>query len=138
MNEELVDTFPRSQLSILSIHQAKGLEFPLTIVDIGSDYKTNHPAHAFKRFPTGGGLPHALEDLVRPFCDLDTKPRTARDRAFDDLFRQFFVAFSRPQQVLILVGLRRAGPSGDIRNVAAGYDRTGVARWSRATNFVEL
>jgi ATP-dependent DNA helicase UvrD/PcrA len=40
INEELLETFPRDRLSILSIHQAKGLEFPLTIVDVGSDFKS--------------------------------------------------------------------------------------------------
>ena len=58
VDEELIESFPRDRLSVLSIHQSKGLEFPITIVDVGSDFKTNHHAHAFKRYPTGGGPPH--------------------------------------------------------------------------------
>jgi DNA helicase-2/ATP-dependent DNA helicase PcrA len=46
-----------------------------------------------------------------------------RDRAFDDLYRQYFVAFSRAQDVLILAGLNVSGPQGRISNVAAGYAR---------------
>jgi DNA helicase-2/ATP-dependent DNA helicase PcrA len=37
VDEELMDSFPRDRLSVLSIHQSKGLEFPLVIVDVGSD-----------------------------------------------------------------------------------------------------
>ena len=53
VNEELMDTFPRDRLSVLSIHQSKGLEFPITIVDVGSDFKDLR-APSFKRFPTSG------------------------------------------------------------------------------------
>src|SRR5262249_44420679 len=42
VNEDLMEAFPRDRLCVLSIHQAKGLEFPLTIVDVGSDFKNNH------------------------------------------------------------------------------------------------
>lgn len=73
VNEELIETFPRNRLPILSIHQAKGLEFPMTIVDVGSDFRRKHPANAFKRFPTEGGLPHRLEDLMRRYSPL--RPR---------------------------------------------------------------
>lgn len=130
VNEELMETFPRDRLSILSIHQAKGLEFPLTIVDVGSDFRSRHRAHAFKRFPSEGSVPHRLEDLLRPYSPLGTNQRSQVDRAFDDLYRQSFVAFSRPQDVLLLVGLTTALPTGTIENVAMGWDRTGVSRWS--------
>ena len=50
----------RNRLNILSIHQSKGLEFPLVIVDISSDFKINHAAHAFKRFPNDGGRSQRL------------------------------------------------------------------------------
>ncbi|NIQ79979.1 MAG: DNA helicase UvrD, partial [Anaerolineae bacterium] len=67
VNEELSEVFPRDRLSVLSIHQAKGLEFPLTIVDVGSDFRDNHKAHRFKRYPDGGGTPMAMEDMLRPY-----------------------------------------------------------------------
>lgn len=129
INEELVESFPRDRLNILSIHQAKGLEFPMVIVDVGSDFKSNHHAHAFKRFPRSGGKTHQLEDLMRPFSPLGAERRSQLDRAFDDLFRQYFVAYSRPQKVLLLVGLSEAKPGGAINNVATGKDRLANNSW---------
>jgi len=133
VNEELMESFPHNRLSVLSIHQSKGLEFPLTIVDVGSDFRINHAAHAFKRFPRNGGAPHVMEDTLRPFSALNRPTRSARDRAFDDLFRQFFVAFSRPQEVLLLVGLTPSLPGRSIQNVATGWNRNGVCQWNNQT-----
>jgi DNA helicase-2/ATP-dependent DNA helicase PcrA len=130
VNEDLMELFPRERLSILSIHQAKGLEFPFVIVDVGSDFKTNHPKQRFKRFPDEGGAAHAFEDLLWPHTSLGAPDRSARDRAFDDLYRQYFVAFSRPQQVLLLVGLTASMPGGHIPNVATGYKRTSTCAWN--------
>ena len=128
VNEELMETFPRDRLSILSIHQSKGLEFPLTIVDVGSDFKDLR-APAFKRMPAVGGPAHRMEDLLRPHSPLGVPARTQTDRAFDDLYRQFFVAFSRPQDVLLLVGVNPTLPGGRVPNVATGWDRNEVCRW---------
>ena len=131
VNEDLMDAFPRDRLSILSIHQAKGLEFPMTIVDVGSDFRTNHKAHKFKRFPDEGSTAHTMEDYLRPHTDLKAPARTSRDRAFDDLYRQFFVAYSRPQQILLLVGLTTnvPGDANGISNVATGWTRGGNMNW---------
>jgi DNA helicase-2/ATP-dependent DNA helicase PcrA len=130
IDETLIDAFPRDRLSILSVHQAKGLEFPVTIVDVGSDFKTNHHAHAFRRFPSAGGTPHRMEDELREFSGLPRETRPSIDRAFDDLFRQFFVAFSRPQEILLLVGLRATFPGRAVPNVGTGWDRRGVPQWT--------
>lgn len=129
VNEELMETFPRDRLSILSIHQSKGLEFPLTIVDVGSDFKDLR-SPGFKRMPTTGSAPHRMEDLLRPHSALGVPTRSQLDRAFDDLYRQFFVAFSRPRDVLLLVGVTPTQPGGRVPNVATGWDRTGVCRWA--------
>jgi DNA helicase-2/ATP-dependent DNA helicase PcrA len=138
VNEELIESFPRDRLSVLSIHQAKGLEFPLTIVDVGSSFKTNHPAHAFKRFPATGSTSHFLEELLRPFsAGLRAPQRSPVHRAFDDLYRQYFVAFSRPQDVLLLVGLESTLPGG-IENVATGWPRTGGCRWVPTAPFLRI
>lgn len=137
VNEELMETFPRDRLSILSIHQSKGLEFPLTIVDVGSDFKDLR-APAFKRMPTAGSAPHRMEDLLRQHSPLGVPARTQTDRAFDDLFRQFFVAFSRPQDVLLLVGVTPTQPGGRVPNVATGWDRNGVCHWANNLPFVMI
>jgi DNA helicase-2/ATP-dependent DNA helicase PcrA len=137
VNEELMETFPRDRLSILSIHQSKGLEFPLAIVDVGSDFKDLR-APAFKRMPASGGPPHRMEDLLRPHSPLGVPTRTQVDRAFDDLYRQFFVAFSRPQDILLLVGVSPTLPGGRVPNVATGWDRNDVCHWDPNRPFVMI
>ena len=138
VNEELMEAFPRDRLSIVSIHQSKGLEFPLTIVDVGADFKSNHHTHAFKRFPKDGSTPHKMEDLLRPHTALSNPGRGMRDRSFDDLYRQFFVAYSRPQEVLLLVGLNAALPNGNIANIATGWDRNAASLWRNNPPFIKI
>ena len=132
IDEELLETLPPDRLNIMSIHQAKGLEFPLVIVDVGSDFRTNHHAHAFKRFPRNGGKTCNMEDELRPFSPLGQPQRAALDRAFDDLIRLYFEAYSRAQDVLLLVGLNSV--RNGISNVATGWDRNGNWRWGRGLN----
>jgi DNA helicase II / ATP-dependent DNA helicase PcrA len=129
LDEDLLETLPPDRVNVLSIHQAKGLEFPLVIVDIGSDFRANYAAQAFQRFPRNGAPTHRLEDELRSFSrSLTPSGRPARDRAFDDLIRSYFVAFSRAQDVLLLVGLT-AVAQGRVPVVAAGWDRNSVFRW---------
>jgi DNA helicase-2/ATP-dependent DNA helicase PcrA len=123
IDEEMVESFPRDRLSILSIHQSKGLEFPVAIVDVSSDFKTNHHGTRPKRFPDEPGGTHVQEDFMRAYTDLQTETRSGRDRAFDDLIRQYFVAFSRAQSLLLLVGVSKGSPPGPVPNVATGWDR---------------
>lgn len=127
IDEDLLDTLPGDRLNILSVHQSKGLEFPLVIVDVGSDFRTNHAKQAFKRFPRSGGLSCSLEDELRDFCPLGRPRRSALDRAFDDLTRQYFVAYSRAQDVVLLVGLNSV--RNRIQNIATGWDRDGSWHW---------
>ena len=145
VDEDLIESFPRNRLNVLSIHQSKGLEFPLVIVDVGSDFPPTskfpkgHYGHAFKRFPVRASTPHNLEDLMRPYSPLASLKRDPVDRAFDDLYRQFFVAFSRPQDVLLLVGLNSSKPGvGTIRNVATGWDRDEMNHWQPNPPFVDI
>ncbi|QPN68802.1 ATP-dependent helicase [Synechococcus sp. CBW1108] len=130
VNEDLMESFPRNRLSVLSIHQSKGLEFPLTIVDVGSDFKDLR-SPKFKRHPDAGSPAHRMENLLRQNSALGVPTRSEVNRAFDDLYRQFFVAFSRPQDVLLLVGVTPTQPGGRVPNVATGWDRDGVCRWAR-------
>ena len=39
IDEEIMPRVPRNYFPMMTIHQAKGLEFPLTIVDVGSDFR---------------------------------------------------------------------------------------------------
>jgi len=130
VNEELLETLPNDRINAMSIHQAKGLEFPLVIVDVGSDFRNNHYAQAFKRFPRDGGKTCNMEDELRRHSPLGQPTRSARDRAFDDLIRQFFVAYSRTQDVLLLVGLDSVRDS--IPNIATGWERNGTWHWQQS------
>jgi len=132
IDEELLETLPNDRLNIMSIHQAKGLEFPLVIVDVGSDFRTDHHAHAFKRFPRNGGKTCNMEGELRPFSPLGQPQRAALDRTFDDLIRLYFEAYSRAQDVLLLVGLNTVRDR--IPNVATGWDRNRNWHWGRGLN----
>ncbi|MDB9525207.1 hypothetical protein PN498_04350 [Oscillatoria sp. CS-180] len=48
------------------------------------------------------------------------------------------MAYSRPQQVLLLVGLNATLPEGRVNNVATGWDRTGNCAWRGDRPFVEI
>lgn len=137
INEDLLETLPRDRVNVLSIHQAKGLEFPLTIIDVGADFRNLRSA-AFKRFPRNGGKTCAMEDELRPFSPLGIARRSALNRAFDDLIRHYFVAYSRARDVLLLVGLNSVSQgyntmysSREIPNIATGWDRNGTWRWGK-------
>jgi len=128
VNEDLLDTLPRDRVPLMSIHQAKGLEFPMTIVDIGSDFTRNHAKQAFKRFPANASPPCVQEDEFRADSPLGLPQRPGLDRSFDDLIRQYFVAFSRAADVLVLVGTTASRTRG-IANIAAGFDRRRNWHW---------
>jgi DNA helicase-2/ATP-dependent DNA helicase PcrA len=146
INEDLLETLPSDRINVMSIHQVKGLEFPLVIVDVGSDFRQEYHAQRFKRFPivnTNGQVDRTnsvnMEDALRPYSPLGSSPRSALDRAFDDLIRHYYVSYSRPQDVLLLVGLNSVGngyylSSGlprEIPNIATGWDRNAHWRWGQ-------
>ena len=91
VDENLLDTLPDNRINIMSIHQSKGLEFPLVIVDVGSSFKRDHPKNAFKRFPEDGGKFCELEDIIRTCSPLEIPKRSGKDRAFDDPIRHYFI-----------------------------------------------
>ena len=125
VDEDLMETLPANRVGIFSIHQAKGLEFPLTIVDVGSSFKVDHHTQRRQRFPTAASRVSLMEDMVRQFSPLSSPARPPVDREFDDLVRKYFVSYSRAQDVLILVGLDSNIGGNGIRNVALGWRRDG-------------
>jgi DNA helicase-2/ATP-dependent DNA helicase PcrA len=142
LDEEIMPYVPRNYFPIMTIHQAKGLEFPLVIVDVGSDFRTDHPSQQRFRAPQGGDSVHNVERNVSAHCPIGPL-RTGRadlDRAWDDLRRLYFVAYSRPENVLLLVGLMRVIQANPLPCIAAGTLRGGghglqfvpAAQWSPA------
>ena len=130
IDESLLETLPNNRVNVLSIHQSKGLEFPLVIVDVGSKFKTNDIKTQRLRFPKSLKDKVTIEDSIRKHSVLGESDRSEKDRSFDDLTRLYFVAFSRAESVLLLVGLSSAiegytkkNKHFDIPNVALGWSR---------------
>jgi DNA helicase-2/ATP-dependent DNA helicase PcrA len=102
---------PPGYLSVMTVHQSKGLEFPLVIVgQLGNQGPV--------------GTAQILEHDLAPFRD-DLYPRTARNAdllAIEDDIRLLYVAYSRAQYGLILVGT-----IDHITNHVAAPGRDGVA-----------
>jgi DNA helicase II / ATP-dependent DNA helicase PcrA len=132
VDEEIMPSVPRDRFVMMTIHQAKGLEFPLVIVDVASDFQTNNPRNRFKRFPEQPSNVAAMEDDLAPACTVGAlrQQRTALQRTLEDLIRLYYVAFSRSQSVLLLVGLDRCLQySTSIRNVATFWRSDGTWAW---------
>lgn len=130
IDEDLLETLPEDRLNIMSIHQSKGLEFPLVIVDVGSKFKKNSINTQKLRFPKKLDTKITIEDSIRKYSELGTSSRSEKDRCFDDLIRLYFVAFSRTKNVLLLVGLNQAiegynnkNKHYTIPNIALGWSR---------------
>ena len=130
IDEDLLETLPDDRINIMSIHQSKGLEFPLVIVDVGSKFKKNQVNTQNLRFPKMEPKNRSIEDSIRCFSSLGKSERSEKDRSFDDLTRLYFVAFSRAENVLLLVGLlpsiegyKVKDDFKQIPNVALGWSR---------------
>jgi DNA helicase II / ATP-dependent DNA helicase PcrA len=87
---------PPGYVPLMTIHQAKGLEFPFVFVGHLSESPSTGEAHALEsemaKFP---GNPKRTFKLAAP-----------QVRAELDRIRQFYVAYSRAQYALILVGTK--------------------------------
>jgi len=83
--EDEEDPFPKGRVSIITIHQAKGLEFPVVI--LGGLYRQDRG-------------PGTIEEIVRNELKRDGEPL---DRIVEfDNARLFYVALSRAQNILLL------------------------------------
>lgn len=93
--EDVEDPSPRGRIPFLTIHQSKGLEFPVVV--LGSA-RTNRRARR-------------VEELVRPFLPLGGEPLD-RMPGFDAI-RMFYVALSRAQNLLVLAHAKGQGQKVD-------------------------
>ena len=84
--EDLNQPFPKGHVQLMTIHQAKGLEFP--VVAVGSLSKHISSAKQIDR-------------NLGPFYDRPSFEPEHRVTLFDRM-RLHYVAFSRPQKVLVL------------------------------------
>lgn len=91
--EDAEDPFPRGRIPFLTIHQSKGLEFPVVVL-------------ANPRKDTNRG-PQPVERLVQPFLNRDGEPL---DRMAEfDAMRLFYVALSRAKNLLVIAHLKGPG-----------------------------
>ena len=148
IDDDMFDVNLEDNINIMSIHQSKGLEFDIVIVDVGSDIFSNSPSSAFKRFPKKGGLTFNLENYLKDYSKVsyDYDKISGLDKEFNDLIRRYFVAYTRAKCILILVGLNsmRYGFRGDfqdkiyIENVATGWSRDKVWHWNELNNLLSI
>lgn len=132
VDEEIMPSVPRDRLNIMTIHQAKGLEFPLVIVDIASDFTRNHPKQRFRRFPDALSPAAQIENDLADHTPIGSLrlQRDAMQRTFEDLIRLYYVAYSRPQSVLMLIGCRHSVRyATQIKNVATFWRRDESWGW---------
>lgn len=92
--EDADDPFPKGRIPFLTVHQAKGLEFPVVV--LGN--------------PRKGETVQKIESIVRPL--LDRRQGEPLDRiAMFDIARMFYVALSRPKNLLVLCHYKGRGQS---------------------------
>ena len=84
--EDAEDPFPKGRIPFLTIHQAKGLEFPVVV--LGNPRKDNKG-------------PQKTEVLARPFLERPQGEPLDRVAEFD-MMRMFYVALSRAKNLLII------------------------------------
>lgn len=91
--EDQEHPFPKGRIPFLTIHQSKGLEFPVVV--LGNPRKNDRG-------------PQRTEVLVRPF--LNREPGEPLDRLSEfDIMRMFYVALSRAENLLILPYFKARG-----------------------------
>lgn len=90
--EDANDPFPKGRIPFLTIHQAKGLEFPVVV--LGNPRKNDRG-------------PQIVEQLVNP---LVSQKREPLDRIAEfDMMRMFYVALSRAKNLLVLAHHKAQG-----------------------------
>ncbi len=89
--EDANDPFPRGRIPFLTIHQAKGLEFPVVVLG------NITPARP----------PQRVEVIVRPLLEGDYEP-LSRSGEFDTM-RKYYVALSRAKNLLVIANMRGPG-----------------------------
>jgi DNA helicase-2/ATP-dependent DNA helicase PcrA len=90
--EDADDPFPKGRIPFLTVHQAKGLEFPVVV--LGNPRKSE--------------TVQEIERIVRPLLDRPQGEPLDRIATFD-VARMFYVALSRPMNLLVLCQYRGQG-----------------------------
>lgn len=86
------EPIPKGRVSFLTIHQAKGLEFPVVILGAVPPVKSNE---------------NRLETIIRPY--LKGKYEPLEKISYFDRMRSYYVALSRAENLLIIPNFRGRG-----------------------------
>ena len=97
--EDAEDPFPKGRIPFLTIHQSKGLEFPVVV--LSNPRKDNRG-------------PQHIEEIVAPLIDREGEP--LERQANFDIMRIFYVALSRAQNLLVIAHLKGQG-----QNIHKGF-----------------
>jgi DNA helicase-2/ATP-dependent DNA helicase PcrA len=92
--EDAEDPFPKGRIPFLTIHQSKGLEFPVVV--LGNPRKDDKG-------------PQFVEKVVRSLLDREGEPLD-RLSGFD-IMRMFYVALSRAKNLLVIAHYKGQGQS---------------------------
>ncbi len=92
--EDADDPFPKGRIPFLTIHQAKGLEFPVVVL---GNLRKNDKG------------PQRVEQLVRPLLPADRQGEPLDRLARFDIMRMFYVALSRAENLLVLAHFKGQG-----------------------------
>lgn len=90
--EDADDPFPKGRIPFLTIHQSKGLEFPVVV--LGNPRKQDRG-------------PQKVETLVAPFVQRQGEPLELMSEF--DIMRMFYVALSRAQNLLVIANFKGTG-----------------------------
>src|SRR5208282_1253722 len=90
--EDAEDPFPRGRIPFLTIHQAKGLEFPVVIL--------GNPRKRTDR-------PQRIEEIVQPLLKRHSEPLDRMPQF--DAMRMFYVALSRAKNLLVIAQYKGQG-----------------------------
>ena len=93
--EDAEDPFPKGRIPFLTVHQSKGLEFPVVI--LGNPRRRLHDA----------GF---VEKAIYPFCENENTEPLSRQAEFDAM-RMFYVALSRAQNLMVIAHFKGRGQS---------------------------
>lgn len=92
--EDADDPFPKGRIPFLTIHQAKGLEFPVVV--LGNLRKDDNG-------------PQFVEQVVRPLLPSDRDGEPLARLAKFDIMRMYYVGLSRAQHLLVLADMKGQG-----------------------------
>lgn len=109
--EDSEDLLPKGYIQLMTIHQAKGLEFPVVIVGTLSNKFTGT---------------HVVDNDLLPFYERNTDEPISSYNLYDNV-RLFYVAFSRAMNLLILLGSKNPNKHfGDILYYTLNLEETNI------------